>query len=77
MSWFKKNRPLQVKATRAHEHDDRVEVVVQKNATEEAITKAKEANQKLNELLVENGFTIKIYLAAGGHLPKQTKKGAR
>lgn len=44
----------------------RVEVELHKAATVQAVEKAKEANQHLNDLLVENGFTLKIYLAAGG-----------
>lgn len=51
-------------------HDTRVEVVVHKNAAKDAVVKAKEANKHLNELLVQNGFTLKIYLAAGGKPPK-------
>lgn len=48
----------------------RVEVELAKGATKEAAEKAKDANQHLNDLLVENGFTLKIYLAAGHSLPK-------
>jgi len=48
----------------------RVEVELAKGATKEAANKAKDANQHLNDLLVENGFTLKIYLAAGHKLPK-------
>lgn len=51
----------------------RVEVELHKAATAEAAEKAKEANQHLNDLLVENGFTLKIYLAAGGRLSHKTK----
>jgi len=53
----------------------RVEVELAKGANKEAVQKANEANQHLNELLVKNGFTLKIYLAAGGHLPNKTKRG--
>lgn len=51
----------------------RVEVELHKEATQEAFEKAKVANQHLQELLAANGFTLKIYLAAGGQL--QRKKG--
>lgn len=47
----------------------RVEVEIQKDASAEAHSKAIQANQHLNDLLVENGFTLKIFLAAGGHQP--------
>lgn len=71
MGLFNWRKPhIAVKTHRAEDHDNRVEVVVHKNATHEAIAKAQDANQKLNELLVENGFTLKIYLAAGGRPPK-------
>lgn len=72
MFWFNKKQTPQVKVTNSQDHDNRVEVVVHKNATQESIAKAEEANQKLNELLIENGFTLNIYLAAGGkHHQKQ------
>lgn len=45
----------------------RVEVEVHKNASKQAAEKAKQANEHLNELLVTNGFTLKIYLATGGN----------
>ena len=80
MSWFNRRKPtIEVEATRAKQHDDRVEVVVHKNAAEDAIRKANEANEKLNELLVTNGFTLKIYLAAGGKYNKPTsvKRGSQ
>jgi len=49
----------------------RVEVELHKNASEHAAKKADETNKHLKELLVENGFTLKIYLAAGGHQPRK------
>lgn len=54
----------------------RVEVELHKTASAEAQQKAIEANQHLKELLVANGFTLKIYLAAGGQL-RQKKTGAK
>lgn len=55
-------------------HDNRVEVVVSKEATKEVIEKAKEANQHLQDLLSQNHFHIKIYIAAGGRKPKGAKR---
>lgn len=52
----------------------RVEVELHKNASQEAAQKAQETNKHLNDLLVENGFTLKIFLAAGGHQPKKVGK---
>lgn len=49
----------------------RVEVELHKGASEDAAYKANQTNKHLNDLLVENGFTLKIYLAAGGKPPKK------
>lgn len=54
--------------------ESRVEVELHKNASQEAAQKAKDTNKHLNDLLVENGFTLKIYLAAGGQV-RQRKGG--
>lgn len=51
----------------------RVEVEVAKNASAEAAQKAKEINKHVKDLLVGNGFTLKIYIAAGGYPPKNRK----
>lgn len=64
MAWFNRNKTPE--GDTEARHDDRVEVVVHQNATKEAVHEANEANKHLNKLLVENGFTLKIYLAAGG-----------
>ena len=73
MGWFngKAKRELEEKE---RQHDDRVEVVVSKEATKDVVQKAKQANEHLNELLKQNHFTIKIYLAAGGKRQKRTAK---
>ena len=68
MSWFKRKHtpePIVVQPP----VQSRVEVEVHKNASKEAAKKAQDTNQHLNDLLVENGFTLKIYLAAGGKQP--------
>lgn len=46
----------------------RVEIEVDKNANKQVKEKATEINTHVNDLLVQNGFTLKIYLAAGGQL---------
>ena len=51
-----------------------IEIVAHKTATDKVIKEAEDASKKLNKLLVENGFTIKIYLAAGGKLPAKKRK---
>lgn len=57
--------------------DSRVEVELHKGASEEAAEKAKQANKHLTDLLVENGITLKIYLAAGGQLHQKKQGGNR
>ena len=52
----------------------RVEIEVAKDASREAADKAIQANNHLNELLVKNGFTLKIYLAAGHSYPPAKKR---
>lgn len=52
----------------------RVEIEVHKGASEEAAKKAKQINEHVKELLVENGFTIKIAIAAGYGAPHNRKK---
>lgn len=54
--------------------DPVVEIIANEKAKDEVIQKAQQASNQLNELLVQNGFTIKIYLAAGGHPPKVQEK---
>ena len=56
--------------------DSRVEVELHKNATRDAAEKAAEANQHLSDLLLDNGFTLKIYLAAGGKTKKKATPNA-
>ena len=53
----------------------RVEVELHKGASEDAAKKADEVNQHMKELLVENGFTLKIALAAGAQI--HSKKGGK
>lgn len=50
--------------------DSRVEIELHKNATQEAKQKADAVNAHVKDLLAANGFTVKIYLAAG-HTPKK------
>lgn len=52
----------------------RVEIELHKGASEEAAKKAKLTNQHLSELLLKNGFTLKLFLAAGGPAPSRGNK---
>lgn len=67
MSWFKKRSESEIE----RQHDNRVEVIVSKEANKEVVEKAKKANEQLNELLNQNHFTIKIFIAAGGRNNKK------
>lgn len=72
MNWLnrkKKDQPIVVTPPAT----SRVEVELHKNASVDAAKKADETNQHLKDLLVENGFTLKIYIAAGGHQPKKAR----
>lgn len=71
MNWF--NRKKQPDLNIQPPPQSRVEVELHKDATKEAAETAKAANQHLNDLLIENGFTLKIYLAAGGQPPKKKR----
>lgn len=72
--WFKR-KPQQPPIVVTPPATSRVEVELHKEASEGAAQKAKETNKHLNDLLVENGFTLKIYLAAGGQQPKLKRVG--
>jgi len=63
MLWF--NRKPQPNLVVQPTPSSRVEVELHKNANKQAVEKAKSVNKHLSDLLVENGFTIKIALAAG------------
>lgn len=69
MLWFNRDKKRAGKTEQAHDH--RVEVVVHQNANKEVVKEAKTVNEQLNRLLLDNGFTLKIYLAAGGKTKKK------
>lgn len=74
MKWFKKKPEVkELKTILPPEHQASIEIVAHKNAGKEIKHQAAEANQHLKELLEDNHFTLKIYLAAGGR-PKARKQ---
>ncbi len=75
MSWFKRKEKI-APVVVTPPATSRVEVELHKGASEDAAKKADAVNQHVKDLLVENGFTLKIYLAAGGQL-KQKKQGGK
>lgn len=72
MSWFNRKKKETPPLVIQPPAQSRVEVELHKDASNQAAEKAKEVNRHLNDLLVENGFTLKIALAAGAQL--RTKK---
>lgn len=72
MSWFNR-KPRQTPLVVTPAPTSRVEVELHKGASIEAAQKAAEVNQHVKDLLIENGFTLKIYLAAGGQLHQKKK----
>lgn len=62
MGWFRHNKEETRQAAS-------IEIVAHKEAKKEVIEEARLANERLNKLLVQNGFTLKIFLAAGGQHP--------
>jgi len=74
MTWFgKKKQSCQsyIAETKS------IEIVTNKNATKDVVAQAKEASRQLNELLDRNGFTIQIFLAAGGTTKTRTRKATK
>lgn len=72
MLWFTKKKPLETIQS-ADAEKTAIEIVAHKNAKQEVVEDARRANEQLNKLLVGNGFTLKIYLAAGGNHPNRNK----
>jgi hypothetical protein len=70
--WFQRKKTEQM--TVSPPQSSRVEVELHKGANREATEKANAVNQHLKDLLIENGITLKLYIAAGGDL---RKKGTR
>lgn len=73
MSLFKKNINHDIKLT--PRQDSRVEIELHKSASKEAKKKADQVNAHLRALLGQDEFTVTIFLAAGGHLPRKHKHG--
>lgn len=74
MKWFKKKpEEKELKSVLPPEHQASIEIVAHKNASHNVKSQADEANAHLKELLEDNHFTLKIYLAAGGK-PKARKQ---
>lgn len=74
MSWFNKKRKSDELDITRRADKAAIEIVTHKNATKKLVKEAHEANDKLQDLLVKNGFTVKIYIAAGGKTKTKVRK---
>lgn len=75
MTWpFSKSKtPAQERVGAGVDPKHAIEIVAHKDAAKEVVEQANAVNRQLKELLVENGFTVKIVLAMGGK--RQIKGG--
>ena len=74
MAWFGKNKREEI---RMSAEKNSIKIVTQKNATKEVVEQAKLANKHLKELLDHNGFTLQIFLAAGGQVKTRKRKAIK
>lgn len=75
MGWFKRKKQELPPVVITPPPTSRVEIELHKGASEDAAKKAEQVNQHVKDLLVENGFTLKIALAAGAQI--HSKKGGK
>lgn len=73
MGWFNKI-PKHTITSVVSVNDNSIEIIAEKNAHKEVVRQAKEAQKKLDDLLEENHFTLRIYLATGGEIRKKQRK---
>lgn len=79
MGLFRKKKPIDnelsipLTSVTPTESESLIEIVAHQDAKKEIIEEAKAVNAKLKQLLVENGFHVRIYLAAG-HTPTKVKE---
>ena len=77
MSWFKRSKKQEVPpVVIAPPPTSRTEVELHKDASEKAAQKAMIVNEHLKDLLVENGITLKIALAAGAQIHHKVKSAS-
>lgn len=60
--WFDKKK----EDREANRKRSNIEIVAHRRATKNVVEETKEVNKKLQDLLLKNHFTIKIFLATGG-----------
>lgn len=67
---FFRNRKTTIEKVQEVVQETNQKVDAHKIVRTEALEEAKTATKEFKKLFKENGFTIKIYLAAGGNQPK-------
>lgn len=73
----RKGRDKEPELKTPHEIETSVEIVAHKDAKREIVEKANEVSQNLNDLLVKNGFIVKIVLAAKSPQKPTNSKGGK
>jgi DNA-binding protein H-NS len=66
MGWFRKKKSNAVDLQHELEAVVSVELEQHKKAADDKIAETNEVTEKFNKILKENGFTLKIHVAAGG-----------
>lgn len=69
MGWFKRRQRNADPITETEKAQASIQIVTDVNARKQAVEEANKVNEQLNRLIVENGFTVKIFLATGGKNP--------
>lgn len=75
--WNRKKRTEEPILDTPQEQQAKIEIEVHKDAKKEIVDKANEVQAHLNELLVQNGFIVKIVLAAKSPQKQPTRKGGK
>lgn len=68
--WPKRHCPTEAPQT---EVEVAQEIRAHRIAKQRVIREAHDTGEQLNKMLIENGFTLKLYLAAGGQHPRSQK----
>jgi len=68
MTWFKKSQEKKdaIAETKRLEQVVSVEIEHHQNATAKTVAETKKVTDNFNRVIKENGFTLKIHVAAGG-----------
>lgn len=73
MGLFSRTKPTRL-SIESGDTDPKIEITTHKKATKEQVEAVRVAQDNLNKVLEENGFTIKILVAMGGKHPGKLSK---